>query len=98
MGYNARMIRSFKSKGLAKFYKTGSKAGVAPAHMKRLRLILAALDNAKSPEQMNLPGMGLHQLAGELAGYWSVNVSGNWRIIFRFDGGSAADVDYLDYH
>jgi proteic killer suppression protein len=47
---------------------------------------------------MNLPGLGLHSLKGSLKSFWSVSVSGNWRVIFRFENGNAADIDYLDYH
>jgi len=92
------MIKSFRHKGLAKYYETGSKAGVAPERVKRLRLILAALDNAREPRDMNLPGFRAHELSGEYAGYWAVSVSGNWRVIFRFDGEDVVDVNYLDCH
>ncbi|MGK7345224.1 MAG: type II toxin-antitoxin system RelE/ParE family toxin [Candidatus Nitrospinota bacterium M3_3B_026] len=92
------MIKGFRSKGLGRFYRTGSKAGIAPAHAKRLRLILAALDNAREPRDMGLPGFGLHELSGKRKGYWSVSVSGNWRVIFCFDGENVTDIDYLDYH
>ena len=64
----------------------------------RLRLILARLDASAEPEDMNLPGLGLHPLKGSFKGFWSVSISGNWRVIFRFENGNAADVDYLDYH
>ncbi len=92
------MIKSFKHKGLKKFYKTGSKQGLKPEHATRLRLILARLDASTNHEDMNLPGLGLHPMKGSLKGFWSVSVSGNWRVIFRFENGSATDVDYLDYH
>ena len=92
------MIKSFKHKGLKKFYGTGSKQGVKPEHATRLRLILARLDASSDPEDMNLPGLGLHPLKGLLKTFWSVSVSGNWRLIFRFENGNATDVDYLDYH
>ena len=59
---------------------------------------MARLDAATTPHHLNLPGYRLHQLRGDRAGYWSITVSGNWRIIFRFDGGNASDVDFLDYH
>ncbi len=92
------MIKSFKHKGLKKLYETGSKQGVRPEHASRLRLILARLDASSDPEDMNLPGLGLHPLKGSLETFWSVSVSGNWRVIFRFENGNATDVDYLDYH
>ena len=92
------MIKSFKLKGLKKLYETGSKQGVKPEHATRLRLILARLDAGSEPEDMNLPGLGSHPLKGSLKDFWSVLVSGNWRVIFRFENGNVMDVDYLDYH
>ena len=92
------MIKSFKHKGLKKLYESGSKRGVKPGHVARLRLILARLDASKAPEDMNLPGLSLHSLKVSLKNYWSVSVSGNWRVIFRFEDGYVLDVDYLDYH
>lgn len=92
------MIKNFKHKGLKKLYETGSKQGVKPEHATRLRLILARLDASSAPDDMNLPGLGLHSLKGSLKSFWSVSVSGNWRVIFRFENGNAADIDYLDYH
>lgn len=92
------MIKSFRHKGLKTFYSTGSKAGVQAKHADRLRLILARLDASRDPEDMNLPGLRLHRLTGRLKGLWAVDVSGNWRVIYRFEGHDAFDVDYLDYH
>ena len=69
-----------------------------PAHVEKLRDILAVLDHSRGPEDMNMPGFRLHALKGKLAGSWAVSVSGNWRVTFRFDKGHAADVDYTDYH
>jgi proteic killer suppression protein len=92
------MIKSLKHKGLKKLYETGSKQGVKPEHVVRLQLILARLDASSAPEDMNLPGLGLHSLKGPLKNFWSVSVSGNWRVIFRFENSHAIDVDYLDYH
>jgi toxin HigB-1 len=92
------MIKSFKHKGLKKLYNTGSNQGILPEHASRLRIILARLDASSSAEDMNLPGLALHQLKGTLKGFWSVTVSGNWRVIFRFENGSALDVNYIDYH
>ena len=92
------MIQSFAHKGLEAFFSKGSKAGIQPAHAPRLGRQLAQLDQAAAPGDMNLPGWKLHQLKGELAGHWSVWVSGNWRLTFTFRGGHAAVVDYLDYH
>jgi proteic killer suppression protein len=92
------MIRSFRHKGLATFFATGSKSGIRPEHAKRLRLILGQLHAATRLGDMTLPGLRLHPLKGDLAGYHAVNVSGNWRVIFRFEGADAFDVDYIDYH
>lgn len=96
--YDLCMIRSFQHKGLQKLYDTGSHQGVKPEHVKRLRMILARLDASLKPQDMGLPGLGLHQLKGHYADFWAVSVSGNWRVIFRFEGNNAYDVDYLDYH
>lgn len=92
------MIRSFAHKGLEALFRSGSKAGVQPAHAPRLRRQLAQLDAANGPQDMGLPGWGLHPLKGELAGHWSIWVNGNWRMTFRFDGTDAVLVDYRDYH
>lgn len=92
------MIKSFRHKGLKKLYETGSRQGVRPEHANRLRLILARLDASQSPQDMALPGLNLHPLRGDFKGFWAVSVSGNWRVLFRFEENTAADVDYLDYH
>lgn len=92
------MIKRFRHKGLERFYSTGNKSGIEAKHEKRLRLILARLDAAREPRDMNLPGLGLHKLAGRLKDFWAVDVSGNRRVIFRFTQQDATDVDYLDYH
>lgn len=92
------MIRSFKHKGLAKFFKSGSIAGIQAAHAKRLRLILGRLNAASDAKDMDLPGLRLHELSGNRAGIWSVMVSGNWRVTFRFENGDAEIVNYEDYH
>ena len=92
------MITGFKHKGLERFFSTGSKAGIQPNHAERLRLILGRLNAATSPQDMNLPGVELHELRGNRKGTWSARVSGNWRVTFGFDGKNAVDVDYEDYH
>jgi toxin HigB-1 len=92
------MIKHFRHKGLAGFYETGSKAGIQAKHADRIRLILARLNASHEPKDMNLPGLRLHSLSGEYQGYWAVDVSGNWRIVFRFEGQDVIEVDYLDYH
>jgi proteic killer suppression protein len=92
------MIQSFKHKGLREFFVSGKTTGIRADHAKRLRLILARLSGAQTPRDMALPGLRLHPLKGNLSGYFAVDVSGNWRVIFRFDGQDAVDVDYVDYH
>lgn len=92
------MIKSFRHKGVERFFKYGSKQGIQPKHEDRLRKQLFALDTAKSEKDMNAPGWRLHPLRGELEGHWSVDVSGNWRLTFRFEGEDAVLVDYQDYH
>lgn len=92
------MIRSFRHKGIEKFFATGSKAGIQPKHAAKLSEQLAALNVAARPEQMNIPGWKWHLLTGDLAGHWAVTVNGNWRLTFTFDGDDAILVDYQDYH
>ena len=92
------MIQSFKHKGLECFFKTGKKAGIQAKHAKKLRLILGRLNVSTSPSDMELPGLCLHQLTGDRQETWSVKVSGNWRVTFRFKGIHAELVDYEDYH
>jgi plasmid maintenance system killer/proteic killer protein, relE/parE family protein, cytotoxic translational repressor of toxin-antitoxin stability system len=92
------MIKSFKHKGLQKFFETGSKAGIQAAHAARLRVQLTALQSAACPANMDAPGWNLHPLSGNLQNHWSVKVNGNWRMTFKFENGHAEVVDYQDYH
>ena len=92
------MIKCFQHKGLQTFFKTGSKVGIQPHHAARLSRQLIRLDAAKSSDYMNVPGWKLHNLSGNLAGYFSVTVNGNWRLTFTFEDGDAVLVDYQDYH
>lgn len=92
------MIKRFRHKGLERFFTTGSKQGIRPEHAVRLKDILFRLHFAAKAQDMDFPGARLHPLKGNRAGYWSVWVSGNWRITFRFENEHAWDVDYEDYH
>jgi len=92
------MIRSFKHKGLRRFYESGSTAGIVTIHAKKLRLILTNLDSARFPSDMNLQSLNLHQLKGDRHDFWSVRVSGNWRVTFRFIEEDVEIVNYEDYH
>ena len=91
-------IKGFRHKGLEQFFATGTKRGIQAKHHDRLRLILGALNAATSPQDMNLPGLDLHELQGARKGTWAVKVSGNWRVTFVLTGKDAAHVDYEDYH
>ena len=97
-GYTLQMINSFRHKGLKLLFERGDRRKVQAAHADKLERILARLEESGDVSHMALPGFSLHSLKGELAGFWSVSVSGNWRVIFRFDNGNALDVDLVDYH
>ena len=92
------MIRSLRHKGLKRLCRDDDGSKVQPAHVERLKDILARLDAAARPQDMDLPGLRLHPLKGNRKGTWAVSVDGNTRVTFRFDGEDAVDVDYEDYH
>lgn len=92
------MIKSFRHKGLKRFFEFGSASGIQPAHAKRLRMLLAGLDTARVIEDMDVPGFRLHPLKGTEQGRWSVWVNANWRMTFEFQSGDAHVLDYEDYH
>lgn len=92
------MILNFRHKGLKQLYEDDNPRRVNPQHAERLRDILARLDVAESPEDLNLPGFSLHELKGNRAGTWAVTVRANWRVTFCFEGQDVADVNYEDYH
>ncbi|CAM3589513.1 Plasmid maintenance system killer protein [Vibrio aerogenes CECT 7868] len=92
------MIKTFKHKGLRKFFETGSSAGIQSRHQHKLRMLLAAIDTAVTIDDIDLPGFNLHSLHGNREGTWSVMVSGNWRITFEFTNGHAYILNYEDYH
>lgn len=92
------MIKSFLHKGLKSFYETGKTAGIQAIHQRKLQLVLARLDSIHRAEDMNLPGLSFHKLTGDMKGYYAVSVNKNWRIVFKFDGKDAYNVDYMDYH
>ncbi|PSQ92010.1 MAG: hypothetical protein BRD52_06280 [Bacteroidetes bacterium SW_4_67_19] len=92
------MILKIRHKGLKRLHRKGSAAKVNPDHADKLRRILARLEASFAPTDMDLPDYRLHQLKGEYRGFYAVEVSGNWRVVFRFEGEHATDVDYVDYH
>ncbi|MXY77269.1 MAG: peptidase [Acidimicrobiia bacterium] len=92
------MIIHFRHKGLKILYERGDRRRIPPAHVPKVERILARLDQATGIKDMDLPGFRTHALKGDLAGYWAVRVSGNWRVVFRFEGIHATDIDLVDYH
>jgi proteic killer suppression protein len=92
------MIKSFKHKGLEKFYESGSTRGIQASHAKKLKMQLAALDTAQSIDDMDVPGYRLHQLTGNRRGIWTITVNANWRLTFKFEEGNVHILNYEDYH
>ena len=92
------MIRRFRHRGLKRLYENNDRRGVAAEHVEKIARVLAWLDVATRPDQLNLPGFRLHRLQGDLKEYWSVTVRGDWQIIFHFDMGKTIDVDLVEYH
>jgi toxin HigB-1 len=92
------MIRSFRHRGLKRLYERGDRSGIRTDLLETVEDILGRLDVATVPQALNLPGYRLHPLKGDLQGLWSVTVRANWRIIFRFEGTDAFDVELIDYH
>ncbi len=96
--YNNFMIKSFKHRGLKKFFLKNNPSNLNPEHITRIQDILTILNIAKSIQQINVPGLRLHQLKGSYEGYWSVTDSGNYRIVFKFEEEDVYEIDYIDYH
>ena len=92
------MIVRFRHAGLKRLFEKGDGRRVSPRLMPKVERVLARLDEASVPGDMDLPGFRLHPLKGDLADHWAVSVSGNWRIVFRFEGRDVTDVDLVDYH
>ncbi len=92
------MIKTFKHKGLKLFFETGSAKGIKPGHRQKLRIRLAAIDTATCIDEIDLPGFRLHPLKGDREGLWAIDVSKNWRVVFKLQDGNAYIVDYEDYH
>ena len=92
------MIESFKNKSLQLYFEKGDYSKINPAHRKKIRYVLTLLHAAVDLKDFNFPGSDFHGLKGDKKGYWSIRVSGNWRIIFKFENGKVIEVDYLDYH
>lgn len=93
-----RVIRRFRHRGLCLLYENNDRRELNPDHAEKIARVLARLDQAATVEELDLPGFRLHPLRGDLAGYWSIAIRANWRIIFRFEQADATDVDLVDYH
>ena len=92
-------MRSIRHRGLRRLYRSGEGQDLPAALVEKISDIILAIDEAAHPDEVGLfPGWRLHPLKGELKGFWSVTVSGNWRVIFRFEAGNAFDLDFVDYH
>lgn len=92
------MIKTFRHRGLKRLYQTGDASKLRADQVKRIEEVLAHLDVAMKPTDLDFPGYRLHRLKGNLKDFWSVSISGNWRITFRFEDGDAFDVGLVDYH
>ena len=92
------MIAGFRHRGLRRLFETYDRSRIPPQHVERIRLILADLDAAGSIEHLHRPGYRLHALKGRLRGHYAIDVSANWRIVFRFEAGYASNIDLMDYH
>ena len=92
------MILRFRHKGLERLFATGDTRGISAQHAEWIRVLLTALNASTNPAGMNMPGSRLHRLKGKRKGQWAVSVSGNWRLVFEFDGENATNVDLVDYH
>lgn len=92
------MIKSWKHKGLRKFFEKGSTAGIVVNHVNRLTILLGVLNEAECLNDLSLPSFQLHPLTGDRKGIWSVSVSGNWRLTFEFVDGHVYILNYEDYH
>lgn len=92
------MIENFRDRRLKRLFERGDRSRLPPDMAQKIEDVLGVLDVADRPEDLDLPGYRLHPLSGDRAGYWSVTIRANWRIIFRFENGQALDVEFLDYH
>jgi len=91
------VIRSFRHRGLRRLFEQGDRSRIGAEQLAKVQRVLARLDALRAIDEMDLPGFRLHALHGDLAGFWSISITGNWRIVFRFEEGDVFEVDYLDY-
>ena len=92
------MILKIRHKGLRRFYETGDASGIDAKRASWIRIVLTALDTANNPASLNMPGFRLHALKQDRKGQWAITISGNWRLVFEFDGDDITNVDLVDYH
>ena len=92
------MIKSFRHKGLQLLFEKGDRRKVQQEYAAKIERVLARLEESTEVQNMDLPGFRSHRLKGDLRGFWAVTITGNWRIVFRFEDGNAFDVDLVDYH
>jgi proteic killer suppression protein len=92
------MIKSIQHKGVKLYHEEGKSSKLPAAHTNKIRRILTVLDAITSEDDIKKMGSGIHRLKRDLSGFWAVTISGNYRIIFRFESGDVFEIDYLDYH
>jgi proteic killer suppression protein len=92
------LIRNFRHRGLERLFLRGERSRIRPDLVAKVERVLARLNASAEAEDMDAPGFGLHPMSGDYKGYWSVTISRNWRVVFRFEDGNACDVDFVDYH
>jgi proteic killer suppression protein len=92
------VIQSFRHRGLKALYEKGDRSRLSAGMVPKIERVLTILDSAATVQELDLPGLRLHPLKGEKQEFWSVTISGNWRIIFRFVNGDAFEVELIDYH
>jgi toxin HigB-1 len=92
------MIRRFRHRGLRRLDEDDDRSSLSPQQVEKIRRVLAYLDRGSEPKDVDLPGWRLHPLKGKLAGFWSITINGNWRIVFRIEAGDVTGVDLVDYH
>ena len=93
------MISTIRHKGLKDLYERNITRGLPTQSISKIRRMLSVIDTANTVDEISVyPGWRLHSLSGDYDGYWSLTVTGNWRLIFKFEAGEASDLDYVDYH
>ena len=92
------MIKTIRHRGLKRLVQREDRRGLNAEYLARIETVLAILEIAVKPSDLNLPGYHLHPLKGDLKGFWSVRISGNFRLIFRMEDGDVYDINLIDYH